>query len=486
EFRRVLFRSDLVADLDRDPQLALVRWSHCLTPAHLREHLHKRARANRELQPADLEHPFLRACANLAELGREPVRQALLIEAWTLVRERLATLKAMQQVLTPDDLLAQTASALRGPSGERLASQVRSRYPMVMMDEFQDTDPTQYFIFQRLFGDCGDEGGLCLIGDPKQAIYGFRGGDIHTYVQAKKTLQQRHQPQAPHLFTLAVNWRSGSGLVRAVNRLFQQSPDVFLGQSIPFYPVAPSPGADQIPLRIDGEQPRPLTLWLTPESLPTGNKQALQQCLAQATAHQIAHWLNLAAAGRARIGERPLQARDMAVLVRNQQEGALIQQVLREQGIGTVSISRASIFATQEAVDLYQVLRAVADPSDEQLIHAALASRLFAESPEALHRRWTDDSHWESLRPAFEQYHRLWTRSGVIPMLRLLLREQEAYGRIAGQADWQRRLTNLMHLAERLQQASQLVRGPQGLLRWLEEAISRADEQLDDEQVRLD
>src|SRR5690606_36719194 len=76
---------DLVADLARDPLLALVRWSHCLTPAHLREHLHKRARANRELQPADLEHPFLRACASLAELGREPVRQAFLLEAWTQI-----------------------------------------------------------------------------------------------------------------------------------------------------------------------------------------------------------------------------------------------------------------------------------------------------------------------------------------------------------------------------------------------------------------
>src|SRR5690606_7515523 len=124
--------------------------------------------------------------------------------------------------------------------------------------------------------------------------------------------------------------------------------------------------------------------------------------------------------------------------------------------------------------------------ADEHLIRAALGSSLFADSPLRLHERWTDDSQWEALRLRFAHYHRLWMRAGLIPMLRLLLREQGVYARLAERRGWQRRLADLFHRAELLQQAGQEVRGAQGLLRWFEEAISAADDQEDEQQVRLD
>jgi len=477
--------------LDRNAPLTLAQWGHLLTPEHLRAKLSKRSRINRQADQSVLEHVFFQECAELQRQAQEPLRQALLVAAWQAVKERMAELKQEQNVLTPDDLLVKTAQALRGPNGDLLVRQVRARYAMALIDEFQDTDSTQYFIFERLFGDgfqaCGSGlGGFCMIGDPKQAIYAFRGGDIFTYVTAKQGLLARHTEETPHLFTLDVNWRSSSRLVQALNVLFQQAREVFLSDAIPFQPVQPSPRADQEPLLIEGKPPCPLQLWLTPEEVSASSKLDLQRTLAQATAYQIAHWLNLARQDRARIGTRTLQAGDLAVLVRTQAEGALIQQALRMQGVRTVTISRASIFRAPEAVDLYQLLRAVAEPGNERLIRAAMGCSLFADTPQALAERWADEDHWEQLLLQFQEYHQLWLRVGVIPMVRQLLQDQEIYARLTRHEDWERRLTNLYHLAELLQQASREVQGMQGLLRWLQESISRADDQSDEQQIRLD
>src|SRR5690606_20395389 len=107
-----------------------------------------------------------------------------------------------------DDLLLQLDRALHGPQGEHLARQIRRDFPVAMIDEFQDTDPLQYRIFDRIYHlathtDSGDnvDSAIILIGDPKQAIYSFRNADIHTYLQARSATDDRH-------YNLAVNYRS--------------------------------------------------------------------------------------------------------------------------------------------------------------------------------------------------------------------------------------------------------------------------------------
>src|SRR5262249_38116171 len=150
-----------------------------------------------------------------------------------------------------DDLLVRLRAALNAPGGTRLAGEVRRRYRAALIDEFQDTDPVQYRIFEALFAPPPRSSGpadpaplLFLIGDPKQAIYAFRGADVFTYLDAAR--------QANPSYTLETNRRSESALVRAVNTLFRRPKHPFVFDSIQFQPVRSASEADQRTLLEDG------------------------------------------------------------------------------------------------------------------------------------------------------------------------------------------------------------------------------------------
>ena len=137
----------------------------------------------------------------------------------------LQQLKQARQVLGFDDLLTQLDTALQGDSGLRLAQGIRQQLPLAMVDEFQDTDPLQLQIFNTIYnGQIGTA--LVLIGDPKQAIYSFRGADLNTYITAQK--------QADSCYTLATNWRSCAAMVTAVNQLFTARDNSFCILTLPF------------------------------------------------------------------------------------------------------------------------------------------------------------------------------------------------------------------------------------------------------------
>ncbi|HEX7991118.1 MAG TPA: UvrD-helicase domain-containing protein, partial [Stenotrophomonas sp.] len=139
------------------------------------------------------------------------------------VRQRLAQLKQLRRQQTYDDLIDNVANALHGPHGAHLAERLRAQYRFALVDEFQDTDPRQWDIFRRVFAADDGDAALFLIGDPKQAIYGFRGGDVHTYLQAKALAEA-----AP---ALDRNFRSRPGVLRAIQALYDNAgPEAFLDE----------------------------------------------------------------------------------------------------------------------------------------------------------------------------------------------------------------------------------------------------------------
>lgn len=147
------------------------------------------------------EHSIFSDFSRLAELKdaiNQQVKAYFKIAALQVVQHNLAQAKAKAQKLSPDDLLTKMASALSDNdncSGEdnaqRLAQSIAKQFPLAMIDEFQDTDPLQYTIFNRIYG--GEDTTLVMIGDPKQAIYGFRGADIFTYIGAKEAVNESGQ-----------------------------------------------------------------------------------------------------------------------------------------------------------------------------------------------------------------------------------------------------------------------------------------------------
>lgn len=408
--------------------------------------------------------------------SRPGIRDLVLQRAARVVRSRMQESKRQAHQLSFDDLLRDLDGALGSGLGERLCERIRATYRVAMIDEFQDTDPQQYRIFHRLYGGHQDTA-LLMIGDPKQAIYGFRGADIFTYIQARRNVSAH--------YTLGRNWRSSRALVAAVNGLFERAKDPFIYEAdIPFLPVE-AQGKSRA-LLIEGQTAPVLHCWqLTGQ--PTFNKGEYQSRMARATAAEIHRLLTLAREGKAMLGSEPVRAGDIAVLVRTGAEGKLVQQELARLAIASVYLSnRESVLAQVEAREILLILHACQNPSDERSLRAALATGLFDLDARALDALASDERAWESAVQEFMEYRKIWHRHGVLAMLRALLHGRNLAASLLASPYGERRLTNFLHLGELLQQASGELDGEYALLRWLGEAVSQPNGQDGEQILRLE
>ena len=440
------------------------------------------------------DHPAFAALEALRQhQERAPDLTPVLPHAAHWIRERLETSKRRSARLGFDDLLRQLDRALRREgSGPRLARVIAQQYPVALIDEFQDTDPVQYASFGRIYGSADpDASALLLIGDPKQAIYAFRGADIHTYLQARRDCTGA-------LYTLGTNYRSAAPLVAAVNRLFEQAEarqerGAFRfaregDNPLPFLPVAARGRGER--LEIDGDTPAALTAWWLDEE-ESGNKDLFRAQFAQRCASEIRRLLSLAAEKRAGLRQpdgrlEPLKPSDLAVLVRTGEEARLIREALAQRGVRSVYLSdRESVFDSAEAVDLWRWLRACAEPEQPALLHQALASATLGLAPVELERLVRDELAWESRVELFRQLRLHWRRHGVLAAIRRLLDAFELPARLLQTVDGERVLTNLLHLAELLQTASVQLDGELALVRYLEEQLS-GGESADERILRLE
>ncbi|HDZ8964912.1 TPA: exodeoxyribonuclease V subunit beta [Aeromonas dhakensis] len=408
--------------------------------------------------------------------SRPGIRDLILQRAAVVVRSRMQASKRQAHQLSFDDLLKDLDGALGSSLGERLCERIRATYRVAMIDEFQDTDPQQYRIFHRLYGGHKDTA-LLMIGDPKQAIYGFRGADIFTYIQARRNVSAH--------YTLGRNWRSSGALVAAVNGLFERAKDPFIYEAdIPFLPVE-AQGKSKA-LLLDGETAPVLHCWqLTGQ--PTFNRGDYQSKMARATAAEIHRLLTLAREGKALIGSEPVKAGDIAVLVRTGAEGKLVQQELARLAIASVYLSnRESVLEQVEAREILLILHACQNPSEERSLRAALATGLFDLDAKALDELASDERAWESAVQEFMEYRKVWHKRGVLAMLRALLHRRNLASSLLASPYGERRLTNFLHLGELLQQVSSELDGEYALLRWLGEAVNRQSGQDAEQILRLE
>lgn len=420
------------------------------------------------------------------------VTQTLTLHAIHWIRNRYDTEKHRLARMTFDDMLTRLDKALQGDNGERLASVIRQQYPIALIDEFQDTDPVQYRIFDRLYSDPSTTGlGCFMIGDPKQAIYSFRGADIHTYLKA-------HQATAGRHYTLATNYRSTTALVSAVNQAFfqadQQSEGAFRFKSgednpLPFIKVA-AQGRDEEWV-VNGESATALTLWHQ-ETTDSIGMPAYRKEMAEVSASEIVRLLNSASQDqtgfRSQKGDiRPLQPADIAILVRSGTEARVMRNALANRRLRSVYLSeRDSIYATGEAADLLIWLKAMAEPRNERKVRAALSTATFGWTYQALHELTQDELGWEQQLERFLGYQQGWQEDGILPALRQLINDYGLHEWLTNANEGERCLTNLLHLAELLQQASGQLEGEQALIRHLAEEIAATDQAAEESVIRLE
>ena len=408
------------------------------------------------------------------------LRELIFVLALDELRLALAQEKRLRGEMGFDDLLSRFDQALQGEGGEALALSVRARYPVALIDEFQDTDPQQYRIFRRLYQgrpDCG----LVLIGDPKQAIYAFRGADIFTYMRARSEVSAH--------YTLDTNWRSSQAMINGVNRLFQSLPQPFIFEQIPFLPVRAAADNRGLALEINQQVQPALELWLQPGA-GVGVSE-YQHLMARHCAATIRHWLSAGQDGRAVLvgpeGRQGLQASDITVLVRNRNEAALIRDTLSALSIPAVYLSnRDSVYETPEARELLWLLQAILFPGQDNALRCALATSLMGLDAPAIEDINNNGPAWDALVDEFAGYRQVWRQRGVLPMLRQLMIRHRMAENLLASVNGERRLTDLMHLAELLQEASAQLENEHGLVRWLALQIELPDTQAENQQLRLE
>lgn len=448
----------------------------------------------------DWRHPLTELLDELREAAEQlaPAYQLRLAHTYaellTEVQQHGQQRKAERQQMSFDDLLAGVWRALQGPQAQSFIQFVQGRYRAALIDEFQDTDPLQCDIFDRLFaGEAGPSAApLFYVGDPKQAIYGFRGADIHAYLAA------RDKVPAAQRQTLDTNQRSLPGLIDAVNALFDplRHPRPFVDPGIAFQPVKAS-DRPQPALHIAGEAASaPLQFLLLPVSESGGWGYGDADRTATAgIANQIAQLLCQAQLGSARLvsatHDRPLQGGDIAVLVATHPQAAAMQQALVERGVASARQTRENVFACREAGEWLMLLQAIAEPARQGLVRTALLTELMGQTLDDLLSLQQNSPEWDAQLDRFSHWHALWQQHGFMRMFRHWLHaapagQVSAAERLLQFQDGERRLTNLLHLAELIETEARRRSGIEALLTWLARQVAEPQGQNEAQLMRLE
>lgn len=471
-----------------------------------------------------LNHPICQVIDKLAQVEHElksgGFQSYWLTLAKDYIEQRAQQIKNEQQIINPDDLLTQLLQAISGNSGSDknnlLLNAIRTKYPIAFIDEFQDTDPTQYGIFNAIYNSISDmspdmsdavennsseqsqvpsqvPSNMILIGDPKQAIYKFRGADIFTYIQAKQDL-----PETQH-YTLATNWRSHPNLINAVNQVFVQSEEGFKQKEIPFEVVSAGQSTSNKLVSNGVDDNQLMFCHLLPDSEASdkiGFKgPEAEGLMAKWCAAQIQQTLLEANQNKTYIDKsgktRAVQANDICVLVRNRNQAGLIKRTLAQLNIRSVFISRDNIFKTALAKDLLRLLMAINSPFNEQKVRAACATSFFGYNVEQLFALQHDPILWQQHLEWFYNAHQTWTYGQISSSIEYIILQANtlANWQLLEPTEYERLITDQRHLSELIQQQSVKHAGVEKLLHWFEQQVISEDswsDATDDQQLRLE
>ena len=375
------------------------------------------------------------------------------------IRQMVKKQKRQLNVLSFDDLIStlatQVTSAEEGNITNPLAKTLLTQYPYALVDEFQDTDPEQFSILKAIYYQNTEQAtGLMMIGDPKQAIYGFRGGDVFTYMSARE--------DCDYQWIMDTNWRSSCEMITGYNRLFYGDNltgvgrDVF-GYNIPYFPVQPSPVAIDKQQSLTNNQALRF-IHFSQETQKGSVKQSFRSEMAAWCANEIIALLSDTT--------QNIDAKDIALLVRDGTEAMEVKHALFKAGLPSVYLSnRTNLLHSEQTLQLVLLLKGVLFLEDERLFSASLTCALLPFGPQAYYQLQQDDLAWQQMKVTYRLLRDEWHKKGFITMALKLMHEHM----VINVQDSERVITNLLHLFEIIQTASQRHKQPQELLHWFEQ-----------------
>ena len=393
------------------------------------------------------EHPFFDACATLveAQVQVQPMLDyavfAFKMRFLSHVESERTARTARTGALSYDDLLSVVHRSLTGGAAatrQSAAATIASEYPLALVDEFQDTDSVQYAIFRSIYG----EGSAVYVGDPKQAIYSFRGADLFSYIEAANDVADRR-------YSLDTNRRSDPSIVRAVNTLFETRTPAFGLDAIRFQPAKAHHADDRA------------TIEPAMEVLFVGKDDLDGRSVSELVAQEVAGLLRSGTT----IEGRAIAPDDVAILCRSNDKARLVTEALRDLRIPTSLDGESSVLETKVAGSLQAVLEAALMPGDARTVRRALLTPLLGVCASEIASM--PDDEWTLWVSRFQSWHDTWRSQGVARLLEGMLHESGAAGRLAAGPAPRRELTDLLHLEELLMRGErERHRDPVALMQW--------------------
>ena len=411
-----------------------------------------------------VSHPVFQEIDNLIK-SIDSFKAELKKKAFETIRKSLDTSQSLSNTINIDDLLPNVEKAISSENSD-LKKKIANRWPVAMIDEFQDTDSTQYKIFFETYNQKNADTALLMIGDPKQAIYNFRGADIYTYINARRNAEKTH--------TLSENWRSTPDFVQAINDLFGKTGIFGNSADIPYVPIS-TPKERTVPeIKIRGRNTTPLNIFVDDEREPgstgTGSLRKLMHHAAKTTAEILTE-------KSLTIGESQIKPEQIAFLVRTRKQAALAKKTLKEYGIDSISLTQDNIFRQQTAHDLIHILAATLHPKNHIKLKTALASSLLGCHPSDIDQLNSEngEARIAAIRE-FHDYQTIWTSEGVGRMIEFLIEKRNLAANLFHRINGKRQLTDLRHLSELLQERETRSPGKSELLIWLKSKYADEDQ----------
>ncbi len=349
------------------------------------------------------------------------IESSLTVSTIHSVLEHAARFKRERGLISYKDMISLVEKGTHDPEGP-LCIELRRKYRYAIVDEFQDTDMLQWSLFRNVFLE-GKGNRLIVVGDPKQAIYGFRGADVYAYHTAKSEMLRR----GANYYSLADNWRSSRNLVSSFNRLFRPG-NWFTDQAIEYrdveYPESRSASASGVDSR----------LVVVDMGESTATEARYRYCRFMAREIRA-----LLAAG--------IEHKQIAVLIRSWNEAHAVETGLRREGVRFSYYKREGLFQSRAALEIRCVLEAVADPTGHRAVRRALITRFFGIAVESLAGyEALGENHPVTL--ALFRWHTFAAEKRWSALFHSLVHESGLSLRVMQDKDGERALTDFYHILE--------------------------------------
>ncbi len=430
-------------------------------------------------------HIFFQLCDEYENLAADiPLVSTWLLEKASVAIKKLRNQKGRESsVYTYDDLLNAVSEALENENkGSLLAKKLRNKYPFALVDEFQDTDPVQYRIFDQIYPGESENSSLIMIGDPKQSIYAFRGADIYSYISARDAV-----PDAA-VFTLQKNFRSTPGLIKALNIFFNpEHKTPFLSDEISYHEIEAGRHSGDASYISANQESVPLNIYCYRQH---DTKGQLKPLIFMEAARQVKELIEEGRNGLRKISgskqARNIESGDIAVLVHSHRDAESVKDLLKSIGVGAVTYSREKVFDSREAERIEQLLSAVLNPLSRTAVQSAVVSGFFGISLSAMYEYLNSEKEYLKLSEILQDLNEEWRSKGSYPMMRKILFRTGGLHHVSKLANSERVVTNIFQLTELMAKAeTDKELDPPAMLRWFRSKITE-NTVSDEETIRLE